>query len=114
MDDYFKERDKKNLAKLQELRAKLPPYVNGYFVSIGPRTSALTKVGYARDLLCFFDFLVTLQRYPATCAKEIRINDLESMCIPTMGTYTATVCKPNHANCRQCVLYLSICTTKIC
>jgi len=59
MDNYFLERDKENLLRLKQLRKQLPPYCGGYFVAISSRTSALTRVGYARDLLIFYHFLCT-------------------------------------------------------
>ena len=39
------------------MRQQLPSYCGGYFVAISSRTSALTRLGYARDLLIFFNFL---------------------------------------------------------
>ena len=71
MENYFNERDKQNLLKLKSLREKLPSYCNGYFVSISQRTSVLTRLGYARDLYLFFDFLIQ-----SGCAVENKVQDI--------------------------------------
>ncbi len=41
----------------EELLEKLPPFCKTYFVGIAQRTTALTRLNYARDLTIFFAFL---------------------------------------------------------
>jgi site-specific recombinase XerD len=56
--DYYDERDRKNLKKIQELIEQLPPFAEDYFMGIEQRTSVETRLKYAYDLRIFFDFLV--------------------------------------------------------
>ena len=79
MENYFKDRDKQNMLTLQKLLNKLPPYCVGYFVSIGQRTSVLTRVGYARDLLLFFDYIVHQGLCGGAKAKEVSLKDLDDL-----------------------------------
>ena len=76
MDNYFKERDKQNLILLNDLRRKLPSFCGGYFVAISTRTSVLTRLGYARDLLIFFNYLCSLDQFDASVPAEFGIEDL--------------------------------------
>ncbi len=43
--------------EFDELIKKLPPFCKTYFVGISQRTTALTRLNYARDLGVFFNFL---------------------------------------------------------
>ena len=54
---YFKNRDEENILKLRELRKELPPFCNEYFIGLQSNTTPLTRLGYARDLKIFFQFL---------------------------------------------------------
>ncbi len=57
VESYFKERDDDNILKLRQLRKQLPPFCSEYFLGIEPYTTPLTRLGYARDLKIFFQFL---------------------------------------------------------
>lgn len=76
MDNFFIERDNENIAKLRELRKALPPYCGGYFVAISTRTSSLTRLGYARDLMTFFLFLCTYDRFGVDVPRNFDIDKL--------------------------------------
>lgn len=78
-DNYFSDRDKRNLKTLSELRALLPHYCGGYFVSIASRTSVLTRLGYARDIHLFLQYLLQAKQLKATRCSEITLSDLESV-----------------------------------
>lgn len=56
---YQQQRDIHATQQLRKLRQNLPPICNAFFVGIEPRTSALTRLGYAQDLRVFFHFLLT-------------------------------------------------------
>lgn len=56
-ESYFKTRDDANILKLRQLRKELPPFCSEYFLGIEAYTTPLTRLGYARDLKIFFQFL---------------------------------------------------------
>lgn len=58
-ENYFTKRDEENILKIREIRRNLPAFCGEFFRGIEPSTTPLTRLGYARDLKLFFDFLVT-------------------------------------------------------
>ena len=47
----------KNEIKLRELCVELPDFCKEFFRGIEPTTSSRTRIAYAYDLNCFFDYL---------------------------------------------------------
>ena len=47
----------KNETLLRNLLQKMPPYCKQFFIGIEPTTSSRTRIAYAYDLNCFFDYL---------------------------------------------------------
>ena len=56
--NYFLKRDEENILKVREIRKHLPVFCGEFFRGIEQVSSPLTRLGYARDLKLFFDFLV--------------------------------------------------------
>ena len=56
--NYFTQRDEDNILKIREIRKGLPGFCGEFFRGIEQYTTPLTRLGYARDLKLFFDFLV--------------------------------------------------------
>lgn len=56
-DNYFKTRDENNILAIRKLRKELPTFCNQFFMGIEQTTTTLTRLGYARDLKIFFQFL---------------------------------------------------------
>lgn len=54
---YFENVTIKNEVLLRSLLDKLPPYCRQFFIGIEPTTSSRTRMAYAYDLGCFFDYL---------------------------------------------------------
>ena len=54
---YVTERDIHNTDQLNRLLENLPTFCNAFFLGIEQTTSPLTRLGYARDLEIFFNFL---------------------------------------------------------
>ena len=46
-----------NELKLRALLTELPPFCKQFFIGIEPKTSSRTRIAYAYDLSCFFDYL---------------------------------------------------------
>ena len=59
---YFDERRLDTESKIKQLLFELPEFVEDFFIGIETTTSPLTRLGYARDLLIFFDYLYTNSR----------------------------------------------------
>lgn len=55
--NYYKERDKNNFIKLQNILKDLPLFLREFFLGIENRTTVLTRLNYAYDLRTFFEFL---------------------------------------------------------
>ncbi len=79
--NYFKNRDENNIIKLRELRKELPPFCNEFFIGIQSNTSPLTRLGYARDLKIFFQFLIneTIEFGSIEEIKDFTLDDLDKV-----------------------------------
>lgn len=78
---YHEEQQKKLTLKLREiLNNDLPRFCREYFRGIEQNTSERTRLGYARDLGIFFQFLIdTDDRYAGKKTKDITLTDLEQV-----------------------------------
>ncbi len=56
--NYFSNLKREQYFKLNELLNSLPSFCRMFFIGIEGGTEVLTRLGYARDLMIFFDFLV--------------------------------------------------------
>ena len=75
---YYKERDLKNLERIERLLEELPPFVSEYFLGIENQTSTLTRLNYAYDLRIFFDYLVR-KKYKGKEVTDLDLRDLEKV-----------------------------------
>ena len=80
LKSYSEEQDIKNIKKMREILASLPPFCRQYFRGIETTTSARTRLGYAYDLRIFFEFLhennPSLNALPVTSYKISLLNDI--------------------------------------
>lgn len=87
-ENYFVERNNKNIIKLKELLRELPYFMNEYFVGVESRTTPLTRLNYAFDMRIFFDYLV--KEVPMFFDKkvvELTIQDLDKVTAPQIEAY---------------------------
>ena len=57
-ENYFTERDARNIATIEKIIAEdLPDFTEEYFVGISSRTTTLTRLNYAYDLRTFFQYI---------------------------------------------------------
>lgn len=78
--DYFVNRDEQNILKLRELRMQLPSFCSQFFMGIEHVTTPLTRLGYARDLKIFFEFLSThTQEFYGVQPKTFTVAQLEQI-----------------------------------
>ena len=79
-ENYFLDRNRKNLRQLNLVLDDLPQCCNLYFVGIASRTTPLTRVNYARDLKIFFTYLTNFERaFIGKTNQDIQIEDLNKI-----------------------------------
>lgn len=79
-ENYFLDRNRKTLRKLNIILDDLPTFCDIYFVGIASRTTPLTRLNYAGDLKIFFVYLVNFERaFMGKEVKNIQIQDLNSV-----------------------------------
>ncbi|MDR2090295.1 MAG: tyrosine-type recombinase/integrase [Clostridiales bacterium] len=78
--DFYQEKQKKGIKKLNALVKDLPPFCSEFFIGIAERTSILTRLNYAYDLRIFFDFL----------QKEVFGKDALTISLPDLNELTVT------------------------
>jgi len=61
-NNYFINRNRENLRKLSEILNELPSFCSVFFVGMSTTTTPLTRLGYARDLKTFFNYLTTFEK----------------------------------------------------
>ena len=75
-----------NELKLRALISELPPYCKQFFIGIEPTTASRTRIAYAYDLACFFDYLhennpicqkMKITEIPLSILDEIKPMDIE-------------------------------------
>lgn len=78
--NYFTERDENNILKIREIRKNLPAFCGEFFRGIEPYTTPLTRLGYARDIKLFFDFLVSeTEEFYQKPILQFEISDLDKI-----------------------------------
>ena len=90
-ENYFLDRNRKNLRQLNIVLDELPAFCNIYFVGVASRTTPLTRLNYARDLKIFFIYLTNFERtFIGKTNQDIQIEDLnkiDSMMIERFVAY---------------------------
>ena len=77
---YFSQRDRKNLEQLKKIRFELPIFCNEFFTGYAEVLTPLTRLGYAQDFKCFFNFLVTeTAEFYKKEVKNLTIEDLDKV-----------------------------------
>lgn len=83
---YYENVNVKNEVKLRKLLEELPPFCRQFFIGIEPTTSSRTRIAYAYDIGCFFDYLHTvnplcqkmeIREFPLSILDQITPMDIE-------------------------------------
>lgn len=83
---YHEDVNEQNELKLRKLLSELPPYCKQFFIGIEPTTSSRTRIAYAYDLSCFFDYLhetnpickkMDITEIPISMLDELTPTDIE-------------------------------------
>lgn len=67
---YFEDVNRKNEIKLRKRLEQLPAFCKSFFIGIEPTTASRTRIAYAYDLGCFFEYIHEVN--PAYQKMEIR------------------------------------------
>lgn len=83
---YYEDVNKKNEVKLRKMLSGLPPFCKQFFIGIEPTTSSRTRIAYAYDIGCFFDYIhennpvyakMEIIQFPLAMLDEITPMDIE-------------------------------------
>ncbi len=77
-DNYYAERNIKDIDKIAELLEELPSFCADYFLGVETRTSCQTRLKYAYDLRIFFDFLCA-RKYRNYAVTDLTLEHLEGV-----------------------------------
>ncbi len=79
-ENYYKDRDYKNLDKINSLLYTLPDFCTEFARGIEQRTSNLTRLGYISDIKLFLGYLVdNISEFRGKQIKELSIEDLNTL-----------------------------------
>ena len=85
---YYETINVKNEVKLRKLLETLPPFCKQFFIGIEATSSSRTKIAYAYDIGCFFDYLhatnpvcakMDITDFPISILNEITPMDIEAL-----------------------------------
>ena len=75
---YFDEEKQHNTLLLREQLKALPPFINEFFLSIAQKNAVKTRLGYARDLRVFFNYLLENHgHFKDKVMSDITVSDLD-------------------------------------
>lgn len=83
---YHEDVNIKNELRLRHLMADLPPFCKQFFIGIETTTASRTRIAYAYDLACFFDYLhennpickkMKVTEFPISILDQITPMDIE-------------------------------------
>lgn len=83
---YYENVNRNNEVKLRKLLAELPPFCKQFFIGIEPTTSSRTRIAYAYDIGCFFDYLhqtnpiwkkMDITELPLSILEQLKPMDIE-------------------------------------
>lgn len=83
---YYENVNVKNEVKLRKLLENLPPFCRQFFIGIETTTSSRTRIAYAYDIGCFFNYLhevnpicqkMEIREFPLSILEQITPMDIE-------------------------------------
>ncbi len=88
MGEYHDQKNKDNTIILRNLLSDMPQYVRIYFRGIDLNTSASTRIGYARDIRNFFEFLLANNSVLKNCElKDISLDIINNLTAQDIEEY---------------------------
>jgi len=90
-NNYYLDRNRNNMRKLNEMLGDLPPFCSVFFIGIQDTTTPLTRLNYAVDLKLFFNYLVTYETQfynrPIQSITIIDIDEIDAQLIERFMAY---------------------------
>ena len=98
-NNYYLDRNRNNMRKLNELLGELPAFCSVFFIGIQDTTSPLTRLNYAVDLKTFFNYLIQYEtNFYNKKMEQITIADIDEItaqCIERYMSYLSYYDKDN-------------------
>lgn len=89
-NNYYLDRNRNNMKKLNEILTTLPAFCSIFFIGIQDTTTPLTRLNYAVDLKTFFNYLVTYETgFFNKPILQITLNDIDNIDSQTIERYMA-------------------------
>lgn len=89
-NNYYLDRNRNNMRKLNEMLADLPAFCSVFFIGIQDTTTPLTRLNYAVDLKLFFNYLVTYETaFYGKEIKSITMSDIDRIDAQTIERFLA-------------------------
>lgn len=89
-NNYYLDRNRNNMRKLNEMLADLPAFCSVFFIGIQDTTTPLTRLNYAVDLKLFFNYLVTCETaFYGKEIKSITMSDIDGIDAQTIERFLA-------------------------
>ncbi|HIU06483.1 MAG TPA: tyrosine-type recombinase/integrase [Candidatus Onthoplasma faecigallinarum] len=89
-NNYYLDRNRNNMKKLNEILTTLPAFCSIFFIGIQDTTTPLTRLNYAVDLKTFFNYLVTYETgFFNRPILQITLNDIDNIDSQTIERYMA-------------------------
>lgn len=89
-NNYYLDRNRNNMRKLNEMLAELPAFCSVFFIGIQDTTTPLTRLNYAVDLRTFFNYLVTYEtRFYNKKITDISLSDIDEIDSHTIERFLA-------------------------
>lgn len=83
-DTYRKEKEKKDINKINEILAQMPKFMQNYHNSINRSTEPSSRLNYLRDLLLFFEYVSDTEKVEI---KNITPEILDSLSADYLNAY---------------------------
>lgn len=91
-NNYYLDRNRNNMRKLNEMLAELPPFCSVFFIGIQDTTTPLTRLNYAVDLKTFFNYLTNFEtKFYNKQIQSITIQDIDNIDAQTIERYMAHI-----------------------
>ena len=91
-NNYYLDRNRNNMRKLNEMLGDLPPFCSVFFIGIQDTTTPLTRLNYAVDLKLFFNYLVTYETaFYNKPVQSILLSDIDEIDAQLIERYMAYI-----------------------
>ncbi len=90
--NYYLDRNRNNMRKLNEMLTELPAFCSIFFIGIQDTTTPLTRLNYAVDLKTFFNYLTTYEtNFMGRDVRTITLADIDKIDAQTIERYMASL-----------------------